>query len=57
MKVLVTLDGSPLSEAALEPPARFAEASGAEIGLLTVGEPPPQTALPRVEGRPEYSYD
>lgn len=41
MKVLVTLDGSSFSEAALETALKMAQPAAAEVHLLTVGEPPP----------------
>lgn len=40
MRILVTLDGSKLSEAVLEPTERLARAAGAEVHLLIVGRPP-----------------
>ena len=40
MRILVTLDGSKLSEAALEPAGRLARVAGAEVHLLIVGRPP-----------------
>ncbi len=39
MRILVTLDGSKLSEAVLEPVERLARAAGAEVHLLIVGRP------------------
>lgn len=45
MRILVTVDGSDLSEAVLEPAAALARALKAEVHLLTVGHPP------RGEGR------
>ena len=40
MRILVTLDGSKLSEAVLEPAERLARATGAEVHLLIAGHPP-----------------
>jgi nucleotide-binding universal stress UspA family protein len=40
LRILVTLDGSKLSEAVLEPAQRLARATGAEVHLLIVGHPP-----------------
>ena len=40
MRILVTLDGSKLSEAVLESAERLARVAGAEVHLLIVGRPP-----------------
>jgi nucleotide-binding universal stress UspA family protein len=40
LRILVTLDGSKLSEAVLGPAARLARAAGAEVHLLIVGHQP-----------------
>jgi nucleotide-binding universal stress UspA family protein len=40
LRILVTLDGSRLSEAVLEPAVRLARATGAEVHLLIAGRPP-----------------
>jgi nucleotide-binding universal stress UspA family protein len=40
LRILVTLDGSKLSEAVLEPAERLARATGAEVHLLIAGRPP-----------------
>jgi nucleotide-binding universal stress UspA family protein len=40
LRILVTLDGSKLSEAVLGPAERLARATGAEVHLLIVGHPP-----------------
>lgn len=51
MKILVTLDGSTLSESVLVPASNMAKTLGAEVHLMRVGEPPPQPpASRRVEG-------
>jgi nucleotide-binding universal stress UspA family protein len=40
LRILVTLDGSKLSEAVLEPAGRLAHATGAEVHLLIAARPP-----------------
>lgn len=58
MKILITLDGSHLSEAALERAKDIVKATGAEVVLMRVGEPPPRPpAATRVAPSPPWTRD
>lgn len=57
MKILLAVDGSPCSDAAVEEVARRPWPSGSEIHVLSAIEPAPAIAMPEAYVAPEGYYE
>ena len=57
MKILLAVDGSACSDAAVTSVARRPWPAGSEIRIISVAEPPPLTAMPETWGPPTQFYE